>query len=141
MREREAEAALMSAVKIYAGKRSPRTALTGGQQYAVDVKISGKVRRTKFVREFSGKLDVGANYVTTTSSDPKLDRLVALLLRQGPASLRTWFFTELPRLFEQGALGPPLDDKEVEAVREILERLRSTTTKTNNGRVTLELDK
>ncbi len=140
MTETEVRSALMHAVKVYAGKRAPREQLKVGK-YPVEVTITGRVKRTDLQQTFSGTLDVGEDYQSTSSSHPKFDWLIALLLNHGPASVRTWFFTELPDLFDQGKIADvALAEAEVKAVREILERLRSTKTTTSSGRVTLELD-
>ena len=88
-----------------------------------------------------GVLTVGEDTVTASSVTPQSDQLLALVLAKLNTATREKLLRELPQDFvDNGSEMPPTDEGLVEAVREMLTKLRRRVTRPRRGSVSGSFD-
>ena len=88
-----------------------------------------------------GILTVGEDTVTASSVTPQADQLLALVLSKLNTATRDKLLRELPDEFvAHGNEMPKADERLLEAVRELLAKLRRTVTRPRRGSVSGQFD-
>lgn len=124
--ERRVKSVLYHALKNIAGKKTERGVLAAGKQHDVELDIRGVADGYRMHFTHEGKLQVGFDGQTSSSSKANPAHVLALVLERRPTSKKGAldFLKGLPDEFrENGSQLPAADEKLVALCEKLLEAL------------------
>jgi hypothetical protein len=137
-REKAATAVLWAAVADVAKREGNRDDLAGGGKHDVKLNVVGEVDGQPIAHVLAGVLTVNHDAERASSTGPKIEEVVALLLAKMGPKVRQALVAEIVNQFEAGGELPPTDETAVELATAMLARLRTKKTTTARGSVRFE---
>ncbi|MEW4566108.1 hypothetical protein AB1K70_26560 [Bremerella sp. JC770] len=130
----KARAIIMHALSKFCSKQADRRQLEGGDQYDVDLAISGTIGNQKIEDACRGSLTVGHDTTKNSSSAIAPAKLVAYLVNVDPKNAKKRV-EQLRQLAEAGNLGEKITaDQEAQAAS-LIKLFNQTEPKTAKGSV------
>ena len=96
------------------------------------------IARQSWDKKISGRLAVGEDYSRSGSRGPELAHLVAVILSKLSTRVRANLLRSIPEQFAAAGQLPEVDELLLDAAASFLKRLRSKTSQTCRGPVTVE---
>ena len=121
--------------KIGAKQKKPKM-LVEGSHHVVQMNLSGEVDEMPFDQDVSSIVIVGHQQKRTSSVNPQIAELIALILGKLNSATRNKILNDLPAEFQENDNRLPVANAAlVEEVKQMLRKLRETKTVTVNPAV------
>lgn len=112
------------ALKAHFGRKADRSLLDSDRTYeAINLKVSGKIGQDSISETVIGRLDVGDDNPSGSTSKPKTELLVADLLGRMPKTRLAKFITDVESKKELPS--PPVEH--VQTAKHVIEQLSTTS--------------